>query len=71
MGWLVRGGLAYVNLFSTINPNLKYFFGRGGGGGGGGGRVQGARASEFFTENPNLKKNVFLWVGDGGGGRVG
>ena len=37
MGWLVRGGLAYVNLFSTINPNLKYFFGRGGGGGGGGG----------------------------------
>ena len=39
----------------------------GGGGGGGGGARGGARVSEFFTKDPNLKKNCFL----GGWGRMG
>ena len=45
----------------TMNPNLKKFLGRGGGGG--------ARVSDFFTLNPNLKnkKKCFFWRGVGGG----
>ena len=39
------------------NPNLNFILGKGGVGGGGGGR--GARFSDFFTKNPNLKYNVF------------
>ena len=38
-----------------------------GGGGGGGGVGWGARVSEFFTKNPNQKKN-FLFFGRRGGG---
>ena len=34
-----------------------------------------ARGSDFFTENPNLKKNFYLlfffWGGEGGGGEGG
>ena len=33
------------------------------GGGGGEGERQGARVSEFFSKNLNLKKNFFFWGG--------
>ena len=54
-----------MNFFFTKNPNLKkntfkffiffIFFLWGGGGGGGVVVGEGARVSDFFTENPNQK----------------
>ena len=42
-------------IFFTKNPNRFFFFLGGGGGGRGELRRGGARVSEFFTKNPNLK----------------
>ena len=61
------GGGARVCEFFYYESKFKYFFWLGGG------RV---RVSDFFTKNPNLKKNIFFffWGGGGrglgGGGRV-
>ena len=58
-----------------MNPYFKLkkiLFLGGGGGGWGWGGGEGARVSEFFTMNPNLKKKIFLEWGRGGvvaGGR--
>ena len=50
-----------------MNPNLKYFLFRWGGAEGGG-----ARVSEYFSKNPNLKKkNSFFLAGGPGQGVAG
>ena len=36
-----------------------------------GGGGAGARVSDFFTKNPNPKKNIFFLGGGGGGGGGG
>ena len=60
------GGLIKL-IILTKNPNLKK---NGGGVGDGGWRgVEGARESDFFTKNPNLK--FFFRVGEGGWGWKG
>ena len=43
------------------SPTLNFILGKG---------RWGARFSEFFTMNPNLKYNIFWGRGDGGGGGV-
>ena len=61
------GGTGVNVFYFTMNPKFKYkkkrFFFLGGGGGGCG---QGARVSDFFTKNPNLK--YFFGEMWGGGG---
>ena len=59
------------SLPSTIappdHPRTFFFLG----GGGGGGRGVGARVSDFFTLNPNLKNKKDFVLGGGGGGGEG
>ena len=55
-------------MFNYESKFKKFFFG--GAGGGGDWRGRGARVSEFFSKNLNLKKNLF-WGHVGGGGLGG